>query len=230
MPITKHSVRMLAGVLVVGAGLGAPQQLAIDRLPRPMARTPAADKIAAALAQKDAQFQRDAEDCRAQAKESKVDGFDFRVGARRLLETATLYSVEVVKDWYCGGAYPAKNATALTFDFRSGMPYDLNRAFRVGKGHLAAAALPVVLKHRQDTLRRTKDTGDCGQIALDEVMSILRDAELSLGVTSRYVIFYFDVPHAVAACFPPVQVPFAELLSFADRTELQRLGPPLTPE
>jgi hypothetical protein len=107
---------------------------------------------------------RDAQDCRAQTKERKADGFDFRVGARRLLETATFYSVEVAKGWYCGGAHPDKNATALTFDFRSGMPYDLNRAFRVGKGHLAETALPVVLKYRQDTLRRMKDTGDCGQM------------------------------------------------------------------
>ena len=63
--------------------------------------------------------------------------------------------------------------------------------------------------------------GDCG-----DMMDILRQADLSLGVTSTFLIFYLGVPHVVIACFPPVQVPFAELSGLADKEELRRLGPP----
>jgi hypothetical protein len=34
------------------------------------------------------------------------------------------------------------------------------------------------------------------------------------------------LPVLSGACYPPIQVPFAELASLADETELQRLGPP----
>jgi hypothetical protein len=41
-----------------------------------------------------------------------------------------------------------------------------------------------------------------------------------------FLIFYLGVPHVVIACFPPVQVPFAELSGLADKEELRRLGQP----
>jgi hypothetical protein len=63
--------------------------------------------------------------------------------------------------------------------------------------------------------------GDCG-----DMMDILRQADLSLGVTSTFLIFYLGVPHVVIACFPPVQVRFAELSGLADKEELRRLGQP----
>ena len=61
--------------------------------------------------------------------------------------------------------------------------------------------------------------GDCG-----DMMDILRQADLSLGVTSTFLIFYLGVPHVVIACFPPVQVPFAELSGLADVGILENHG------
>ena len=123
------------GIFVVVAAAAPVSHIAIDQLPRPAARTAAADKIAMALADKDAEFRRAAANCRAEADPR---GFEYRVGARRLLESSTLYSVEIAASWYCGGAYPDRNATALTFDLQNGSPYDLNRIFHVGSSHLSS--------------------------------------------------------------------------------------------
>jgi hypothetical protein len=201
------------GMLVVAASAAPTSQIAIDQLPRPTARTEATDKIAIALAGKDAEFRRAAADCRAEAGQH---GFEYRVGARRLLESSTLYSVEIAASWYCGGAHPDRNATALTFDLRTGSPYDLNRVFRIGSGHPADAAAPIVIKY----LNRA---GDCAQVTSKDD---LQRADVSLGVTNTNLILYFSVEHAIAACYPPIQVPFAALASLADQGELQRLGPP----
>ena len=111
-----------------------------------------------------------------------------------------------------------------------GRPYDLNRAFHVGSGRLAPAALPIVLKHWREMLRRRKDAGDCARMTSDEATELLQGGGLSLGVTRSYLIFYLEVAHAATGCFPPVQVPLAALASLADRAELQRLGPPFAVE
>jgi hypothetical protein len=196
------------------APMAAMAQVTIDHLPRPVAKTPAADKIAMTLAAKDAEFHRAATDCRR--AEAGQRGFEYRVGARRLLETSTLYSVEIAVSWYCGGAHPDRYATALTFDLQTGAPYDLNRIFHIGSGHLADAAVPIVVKY-------LKQAGDCAQVTSNDD---LQRADLSLGVTDTNLILYFGVEHAIAACYPPVQVRFAALASLADQGELQRLGPP----
>ena len=127
-----------------------------------------------------------------------------------------LYSVEVAVSWYCGGAHPDSSATALTFDLRTGASYDLNKVFHVGTGRIDPAAVPIVSEYLQRMVG-----GDCG-----DMMDTLRQADLSLGVTSTFLIFYLGVPHVAIACFPPVQVPFAELSGLADKEELRRLGPP----
>src|SRR5215471_5361294 len=115
-------IGLLAAGLVPWAAAAPPERAAIDRLPRPLAQTPSAQKIARMLAQKDARFRQDSRDCLIQSEEAKKNSqsaelpFYFRVGARRLLETPTLYSVEVAQSWYCGGPYPGHSATALNFD------------------------------------------------------------------------------------------------------------------
>jgi hypothetical protein len=200
-------------MFVVAAAAAPTSQIAIDQLPRPTARTAAADRIATLLADKEAEFRRGAADCRAEARQH---GFEYRVGARRLLESATLYSVEIAASWDCGGAHPDRNATALTFDLQTGIPYDLNRIFHIGSGHLADAAVPILMKY-------LKPTGDCVQVTSKDE---LERADLSLGVTNTNLILYLGVEHVIAACYPPVQVPFAALASLADQDELQRLGPP----
>jgi len=124
-----------------------------------------------------------------------------------------LYSVEVAVSWYCGGAHPDSSATALTFDLRTGASY---KVFHVGVGRIDPAAVPIVSEYLQRMVG-----GDCG-----DMINILRQADLSLGVTSTFLIFYLGVPHVVIACFPPVQVPFAELSGLADKEELRRLGQP----
>ncbi len=214
---SRWAAATLAGLLFGSAPGIAAAQASIDRLPRPVARTAAADKIAAALAQQDAQFRRQAAECQALGKPG---GYWFSVGARRLLESASLYSVEAKSDWFCGGAHPDSEVIALTFDMQSGAPYDLTRAFHVANnGHLADAALPMLA----DYIKKAETCGDTA--AKDD----LQTADLTLGVTSKYLIFYFSVPHVIAACYPPAQVPFATLASLADKTELQRLGPPFGP-
>ncbi len=211
---------VLAAAITIPA---AAQQsdIKVDRLPRPAAHTPAAAKIADALAKQEAQIQKDVADCGALDTEHR--GIEYHVGARRLLETGTIYSVEIAANWFCGGAYPDSDAYALNFDLRSGEPYDLGRAFHVRTGDGAEAAAPIVLKHMP------KDSqNDCG-LDVSTVAQTLQQADLSLGVTSEYLIFYFrGVPHVARACFPPAQVPLTELSSVADRQELQRLGPPFT--
>jgi hypothetical protein len=206
---------LLAAVLFIPGSAALAQDIAIDRLPRPAAQTPAANKIAAALAAKDSEFRQQAADCKAQAQRGNAE---YRVGARRLLETTMLYSVEAAVSSDCGGAHPDSSATALTFDLQTGISYDLDRVFHVGSGHLAPAAVPIVSKYLQRMVG-----GDCGDMA-----DTLQQADLSLGVTRTDLIFYLAVPHAIVACFPPVQVPFAALVSVADQAELQRLGPPFT--
>src|SRR5205085_4561765 len=78
------------------------------------------------------------------------------------------------------------------------------------------AAVPIVMKY-------LKPAGDCAQVTS---RADLQRADFSLGVTDTNLILYFGVEHAIAACYPPVQVRFAALDSLADQDELQRLGPP----
>jgi hypothetical protein len=72
-------------------------------------------------------------------------------------------------------------------------------------------------------MKYLKPTGDCVQVTSKDE---LERADLSLGVTNTNLILYLGVEHVIAACYPPVQVPFAALASLADQDELQRLGPP----
>lgn len=213
---------LFAAALCVPAIAAAPQ-VRLDRMPRPHSRAPGAVKVDSELAAMDRDYRAQAADCAALAKQSDAGSW-FHLGARRLLETPTLYSVEVAIARYCGTAYPDREATAVSFDLRTGKRYDLRRAFHVGNGHLDAAALPVVARFREATLKQMKDSGDCGQLSRDDVAEALRTADLSLGITRTYLIFYFGVPHAIAACFPPVQVPLSALADLADRAELRRLG------
>jgi hypothetical protein len=104
---------LVTAVLFVPGSAALAQDIVIDRIPGPTAQTPAANKIAAALAAKDAEFRQQAADCKAQAPRGNAE---YRVGTRRLLETFTFYSVEAAVSWYCGGAYLDSSATALTFD------------------------------------------------------------------------------------------------------------------
>lgn len=172
MAMSWRLLAALAMEMFVVAAVAAPTpQIAIDQLPRPAARTAAADKIATVLADKDAEFRRAATDCRAEAGQH---GFEYRVGARRLLESSTLYSVEIAASWDCGGAHPDQNATALTFDLQTGTPYDLNRIFHIGSGHLADAAVPILMKY-------LKPVGDCVQVTSKDD---LQRADISLGVTN----------------------------------------------
>ena len=212
---TELQALLLTTVVALPAAAQQPD-IRVDRLPRPTAHSPAATKIGEALAQQDAGIHKEAEDCRQLA--SDPGQVEYHVGARRLLETSTLYSIEVAKDWYCGGAHPESDAFALTFDLRTGAAYELSKAFHVGTQHIDSAVAPIVIKHLPK---------DCG-LDDDSLAQTLRDADLSLGVTKQYLIFYFrGVPRAVAACFPPAQVPLDELSNVADRQELQRVGPPL---
>ena len=185
----------------------------LDRLPRPEAQTPAAAKIAEALAEKEAQIRKGIADCRNLDPEHR--GIEYHVAAQRLLETSTIYSVEISTDWYCGGAYPDSDVYALTFDLRSGARYDLGRAFQVETAESKAA---IIVKHLPE---------GCDELNEDSIAQTLREAKVSLGATGKELILYFsEIPHAVEACFQPVHIPFTELSRVANRQELQRLGPP----
>ncbi len=218
-----HILPGLLAAALSGTAAAPVAQVSIDRMPRLRGRATGAEKVDAALAAIDADNRKRAADCVASAKAFDA-GSSFSVGARRLLETKALYSIEIAARWYCGGAYPDGTATALTFDLRTGEPYDLARVFHVGSGHLAAAALPIVGEFRTATLQRGKDAADCSQMPAEDVAQNVRSAEMSLGLTRKYLIFYFGVPHVIAACFPPVQVPLSALSSLTDRAELRRLG------
>ena len=205
---------VLAAALSIAGAAGPSPDVTINRLPRPVARTPGAERVAKALAQMDAQFRKDAADCRATPQHMD---FEFQVGARRLLETATIYSVEYTMSYYCGGPHPESGASAVTFDLRTGTPYDLNRAFHVeDEGHLSPAAVPLVTQYWPNKQCESEDF----------FADTLKTAWVTLGVTRQYLIFYFEVPHAEAVCFKPAQVPLQALSGVADRAELKRLGRP----
>jgi hypothetical protein len=192
------------------------QDVKVDRIPRPEAHTPGAAKVADALAREEAQIQQDIAECRTLDQEHR--GVEYHVATQRLLETSSIYSVEIAKDWYCGGLYPDSDVYALTFDLHSGTPYDLGRAFHV---ETAAAKAAVIVKHLPD---------GCDELNEDSIAQTLESAKVSLGATSEELVFYFgDVPHVVEACFQPAHVPFAELSGVANRQELQRLGSPFSP-
>jgi hypothetical protein len=186
----------------------------LERLPRPEAQTAAAEKIADALAREEAQIQHDAADCHASNPEA---GIEYHVTAKRLLETPAIYSIEIAKEWYCGGAYPASDVYALTFDLHSGARYDLGHAFHIETAESKAA---IVVKYLPE---------GCDELDEDSVAETLRQSRVSLGVTDEELIFYFsEIPHVAQACFQPAHVPLTELSYVANQNELQRLGPPFT--
>jgi hypothetical protein len=187
----------------------------LDRIPRPEAQTLAAAKIDEALAETEAQVRKNVADCRALSSERRA--FRYHMSAQRLLETSTIYSVEISTDWYCGGAYPDSDVYALTFDLRSGARYDLSRTFQVDTAESKAA---IIANHMP---------GGCDEMKGGASDQFLRRARVSLGATADALIFYFSsIPHFAQACFQPVRIPFTELSSVANSQELERLGPPFS--
>lgn len=130
-------------------------------------------------------------------------------------------SVLAGDDWYCGGAYPDTDLTALVFDLSTGMPVDWTKLFPPAlvdaAEHSPGAGVsdPIFIPSRGlwDLFVKTANSpGDqCNEVrddpsGLDARLIIWPDAKedgIALAAT--------QFPHVVKACSGPAIVPVAEL-------------------
>jgi hypothetical protein len=130
-------------------------------------------------------------------------------------------------DWYCGGAYPDTNTTALVYDVAAGTAIDWRRLF--GAGVVAAAttspgggdAAPITVSSpalwvayaKAVAADATDRNPECREVLADQ-----RDSGLMLwpdAAADGLGVQAADFPHVIKACGP------AESLS---RPELRKLG------
>ncbi len=125
-------------------------------------------------------------------------------------------------DWYCGGAYPDTDLTALVYDLATGTPIDWTKLF---PANLVPKAEPTPGRGVSDSLYvssadlwnlyvKASDTpGDdeCNKVrkdptGLDTTLMIWPDAK-----DDAIDLVAADFPHVVKACSGPATIPTAEL-------------------
>jgi hypothetical protein len=131
-------------------------------------------------------------------------------------------SVLAMDDWYCGGAYPDTDTTALVFDLSTGAPVDWMKLFppalvdAAGPSPGGGVSDPIFIPTRGlwDLFVKTANAAEhdeCNDVrssptGMDSSLTIWPDAKKD-GIALAATQF----PHVVKACSGPVTVPVAEL-------------------
>ena len=184
----------------------------IDALPRLSGDSPAIVRINAALDADDAAASADAAACTESAGDGPGGGFSRWI--TRPMTGPAYVTLREHGEWYCGGAYPATNQTAITYDVATGGRVDwaaaipgLGLAFFTYEGQepgedkllMRSAALGAWYSRKMlanpdaEWVEQCRDVFDPGALA-EQTFNIWADAENG-GVTVAP-----DFAHVVQAC------------------------------
>ncbi|MEJ0026568.1 MAG: hypothetical protein WDN01_11120 [Rhizomicrobium sp.] len=158
-------------------------------------------------------------DCLSQLKEAKMtpdkDSYFEDITVRYL--SAHYFSVEVVTNYYCAGAYPTNGAeTPMTFDLTAGAQIDWSTMFKPGflpldtaDEHTPPSALTKLYRARYS---KAKDDADCRQAINDQ--DPFSGAPIVWLDAKGGVVLQPDFPHVIAACATPLTLSPAEIAPY----------------
>jgi hypothetical protein len=189
----------------------------------PVAKSPAKGKLVAAVRVMNRKIKADAVEC---------GGF-YRSRAMVLLDTASVFSVEVSVSEYCGGPYPLDDVEAVVFDAVTGKRYSPQSLYRVGwqegiDGPVKwRTAIRNAIKRRLVlSAKAIHDGGECSSVIqgdkAGDSASAIDAAKLGLGHDGLHV--YPEPAHVVQACYKTVVLPYASVRQYLNRAEASRIG------
>ena len=198
----------------------------VEALPRLSGDTPAIARINAMLDTEDAAAAEAAEACAADAGDGPGGGFSRSI--TRPMPGPAHLTLREHSEWYCGGAYPATNQTAVTYDVQTGTRIDwaaaipgLGLAFYTYEGEepgedkllMRSAALGVWYSRKMlaspeaEWVEQCRDVFDPAALA-EQTFNIWADAQNG-GVTVAP-----DFAHVVQACADSATLTAEDLRQF----------------
>lgn len=221
-------IRLLAfiawAVLMAQAATCLAAEIDIRAVPFPLAKAKAGKKLISAVKDLNRKIRADAVDC----------GDYYRSRAKVLLDTASVFSVELSVEEYCGGPYPDFNVGAVVFDVVTGDRYSPLSLYEVGKQE----DVDEPIKWRDEIrdkieavflsdAKAARDGGQCLSVIRSDMaqefgVSAVDESRLSLGRDGLHV--YPQATHAVQACYRTVVLPYASLRPYLNGAEALRIG------
>ena len=158
----------------------------------------------------------------------------YRSRAKVLLDTASVFSVELSVDAYCGGSYPVTDIGAVVFDAVTGDRYSPLSLYEVGRqedvdervtwryeirDRLEAALL--------SDARTARDGGDClSAIRSDKAqefgLGAVDESRVALGRDGLHV--YPEPSHVVQSCYRTIVLRYASLRPYLNEAEAARIS------
>lgn len=125
-------------------------------------------------------------------------------------------------DWYCGGAYPDTEITALVFDLSTGAPIDWMKLFpagfigKAGPSPGGGASDPIGIESPKlwdlfVTAANAAEHDECDAVRNDPSGSGTRLMIWPDAKDDGIAVFAIDFPHVVKACAGPATIPTGEL-------------------
>lgn len=188
---------------------------------RPPGATPALLK---ALSAWDREQALQARQCRQQARRVGRPA-SYQLRYRVVLHSAALYAVQYQLQTSCGGPYPTVQTGGVSFEVGTGARYHPARLYRIGEPSqqpfefLATTLYPATSEWVRARLLETGGA-DCQEFIGQARLNVAET--VSLGQNGLLV--QVPAPHAVQACFAPVELPYESLRETLDPAEAQRLG------
>lgn len=207
----------LFALCVVAAPAQAAGKISVAPLPAPQSPSPGRAKVITQLAQRSAAIRKEARECAGPAPQQA----EFTSQVAVLLDTASVYSLEVIGEDYCpGAAHPNTWQYGLTYDLTTGRRYNPLKLYAIGsqvQGGMVRLAPAAAQRVKAVLLRRAEP--ECRTAVAEQ----LADVGMSLGLSLRGLNIYFDAPHVVQACFPPITLPYGQIRAFLNPHEAARL-------
>jgi hypothetical protein len=213
----RHIASCLLALCVVAASAQAAGKISVAPLPAPKSPSPGRTRVLPQLAQRTAAIRKEAQECAGTAPQQAE--FTSRVAV--LLDTPSVYSLEVIGEDFCpGAAHPNTWQYGLAYDMTTGRRYHPLHLYVIGtpaQGGLVRLAPAAAQRVKAELLRRADP--ECRTAVAEQ----LADTGMSFGLSLQGLNIYFDAPHVVQACFPPITLPYSQIRTFLNRREAARL-------
>jgi hypothetical protein len=220
---SRHLVFIAWAVVMAQAATCFATGIEIRPMPFPVAKSPAKSELFAAVKDLNRKITKDASEC----------GGYYRSRATLLLDTASVFSVEVSVSEYCGGPFPVDDVGVVVYDAITGERYSPLSLYRVGWQE----GIDGSVKWRadiRDAIKRSlvrgaramHDGSECSSVIQGDnggySASAIDAAKLGLGRDGLYV--YPEPAHVVQACYKTVVLPYASIRQHLNRPEALRIG------
>ncbi|HEY1795410.1 MAG TPA: hypothetical protein VGG57_04770 [Stellaceae bacterium] len=226
MGISGHSLALALVGCIVAAIARADDARVVLRDAKPVAHGIAAfPKIVAPKSEAATRVNRALEGADASVDRVAVDCNHYKGWHRTVSVTMggpRYLSLLASDDWYCGGAYPDTEFTALVFDLSTGAPIDWMKLFpadfigKAGPSPGGGVSDPIGIESPRlwDLFVKTANAAehdDCNDVRSDPSGSGTRLMIWPNAKDGGIDLFAAEFPHVVKACAGPATLPTAEL-------------------